>query len=91
MRYSYVFLVGSTIENDEEWQIGDDGKPYATLGYTNGPGYRVHRTQNGLLTEEIPRRNLSSMKDAMCEQRFVQSVSFPWTIYTMIYNVNIDS
>ena len=38
--------------------IGDDDKPYNPLGYTNGPGYDVHR-RNAVDGTEQPRLNLT--------------------------------
>ena len=49
------------VEFDAEEQMGRDGKPYMTLAYTNGPGYFNHRTANGSLSSEQPRRNISSI------------------------------
>ena len=35
----------------------DDGKPFTSISYTNGPGFKYHhRDENGNL---MPRRNLS--------------------------------
>ncbi|KAK2166860.1 hypothetical protein LSH36_34g03074 [Paralvinella palmiformis] len=44
--------------NGEIVMAGDD-KPYLTLGYVNGPGFLIHRTQNLSLDTEIPRKNLT--------------------------------
>ena len=37
--------------------VADDDKPYTTLGYTNGPGYDIHRRDEQ--GNEIPRINLT--------------------------------
>ena len=52
-------------EYDTSSQYGDDDKPYATLGYANGPGYRYHRTEGGRLENEMPRRDLEPLQDFM--------------------------
>ena len=48
---------------DTDWNIwgqdGDDGVPYTTLQYSNGPGYYVHRTEDGTLDKQIPRKNMT--------------------------------
>ena len=51
-----IFLLSSGF--DPEVQIGDDGKFYATLSYANGPGFLYHRTANGSLATEQPRKAL---------------------------------
>ena len=40
-------------------QMGDDGKPYTTLNYANGPGFEVHRQDEA--GEWMPRLNLSEI------------------------------
>ena len=51
-------------EWDEEKNIADDDKPFATLSYANGPGFYTHRT-NLTEREEKPRRDLTPLRDEM--------------------------
>ena len=37
----------------------DDGKPYQSFSYVNGPGYLKHRTVSGDLGQEILRKDIS--------------------------------
>ena len=53
--------VSSGFDSDE--QLGDDDKPYMTLGYANGPGYYDHRTADGSLDTEQPRMDLTNATD----------------------------
>lgn len=54
-----VAFSGLDLKLNGEPSIALDGRPYLSMGYTNGPGYTYHRT-NGTLSEEIPgRRNLT--------------------------------
>ena len=41
--------------------IGADNKPFTVLSYANGPGYYDHRTYNGSLENEIPRKNITDI------------------------------
>ena len=49
--------------------IGDDDKPYTVLGYGNGPGYYDHKTYNGSLDDEIPRKDISGLDTGKVNQQ----------------------
>ena len=41
--------------------IGDDDKPYTVLAYGNGAGYYKHKTCNGSLEHEVPRKDITGL------------------------------
>ena len=68
-------------------QVAFDDKPYTTLGYTNGPGYLVHRLdRNGQVK---PRMNLSQLPmDIISGFTISNNRYFKIRIMLICHNVN---
>ena len=49
-----------------------DDLPWETLTYCNGPGYLVHRTEDGTLETEQRRMNLSEVDKEMFGEYIIQ-------------------
>jgi len=57
-------------------QVGTDGKPYTTLGYTNGPGFVDHRTNGN--DDDQPRLDLSTLtSDQIRDKDFRYDAGIP--------------
>jgi len=61
------------VMNEGVLELGDDGKPYLTLSYANGPGFNNHRMVNG---SEIPRIDLTTVDTT--EKDFRQDAAVPF-------------
>ena len=67
--FDLTFLLTHLIPAYDDYynpQVGDDGKPYATLSYANGPGYENHRMDKD--GNEIPRINLTEIDTAVLSE-----------------------
>lgn len=70
-------IMGIVVEPDDSVSLADDGKPYLTLTYANGPGYFSHRAgfniSEGLYGE--PRKDLTG--EDTTDKAFVQDAGIP--------------
>jgi len=80
--HSHAFTMGGypSIDNDvfgldnSVWPTMDN-KPYTGLGYTNGPAFLVHRTEEGNISNVVPRLDLTDVDTT--DRDFVQDVAIP--------------
>ena len=45
-------------------RLNNDGKPHYMLGYTNGPGWKYHRSSTNSFDDEIFRKDISDDIDS---------------------------
>ena len=63
LRTSNVIVLGLATKHDGTLSLANDGKPYTTLTYNNGPGFYDHRTSNNgtfKYQDEHLRKNLTN-------------------------------
>lgn len=82
--HSHTFMIsGHTQHRDtglfemDSRLVGLDDKPYLMISYANGPGFKKHRTQNGDVMKEIPRKNPQSFGDEVKAIDFVFDAAVP--------------